>query len=113
MMRGICNSTGIDVDTRKLTNHSVRRTVVQQLTELNVVNEHLMKITGHKSLAGLSAYQEMPVEKLHEIISNFIPKNDDKISSSDIHEISDNETIEQVIDLEGKYVFLNGIIIEK
>nr|CAG8566347.1 14541_t:CDS:2 [Entrophospora candida] len=94
MICNICNSTGIDVDTRKLTNHSIRRTVVQQLTELNILNEHIMMITGHKSLAGLSAYQKVPVEKLHEIISNIIP------NSSDVQEISDNEEIEEIIDSE-------------
>ncbi|RIB27819.1 hypothetical protein C2G38_2159545 [Gigaspora rosea] len=50
MIHEICNVTGISMQLRKITNHSLRRTAIQILTELNVTADRIMPFSGHFTL---------------------------------------------------------------
>ena len=65
-----------------LTNHSIRRTTVQHLTQLNVMNEKIMRITGHRSTCGIAAYQTFTNQMMHETINKMIPDKCDNLDSN-------------------------------
>ena len=82
MIRKICEITGTDLDLRHITNHSIRRTTVQHLTQLNVMNEKIMSITGHRSTSGIAAYQTFTKQIMHETINKMIPDKCDDLNSN-------------------------------
>ncbi|RIB20788.1 hypothetical protein C2G38_2178360 [Gigaspora rosea] len=49
MIREICHITSIDTDLKKITNHSIRYTAIQILTQLNVSTDYIMAFSGHRS----------------------------------------------------------------
>ena len=51
---GKLNGTG-----KRLTNHSIRKTVVKKLQKQGISNDKIMAITGHKSEQSLRSYAEM------------------------------------------------------
>ncbi|CAG8715740.1 5500_t:CDS:2, partial [Dentiscutata heterogama] len=65
MIHEICRITGIDTNLKKITNHSLRRTSIQILTQLNVATDCIMAFSGHRSLGGVASYQSFTREILH------------------------------------------------
>ena len=82
MIRKICETTGTDLNLKHITNHSIRRTTVQHLTQLNVMNEKIMRITGHRSTCGIAAYQTFTNQMMHETINKMIPDKCDNLDSN-------------------------------
>ena len=57
MMPKIAELTGINLDnSRKICNHSLRRTAIQRLKDLDVPEDERMVFSGHRSREGIRAY---------------------------------------------------------
>ncbi|CAG8522478.1 20574_t:CDS:2 [Cetraspora pellucida] len=57
MMSQIADLTKINLDNgRKITNHSLRRTAIQRLKDLNIPEDERMEFSGHRSREGIKAY---------------------------------------------------------
>ncbi|CAG8475696.1 23459_t:CDS:2 [Gigaspora rosea] len=76
MIHEICNVTGISMQLRKITNHSLRRTAIQILTELNVTADRIMPFSGHFTLNGVMSYQTFTPQVMHNMVSLIIPDCD-------------------------------------
>ena len=58
---------GLDVENRKITNHSSRATAVSSLAKAGVNEQQLIKITGHAHANSIKPYLQMD-EQHHENI---------------------------------------------
>lgn len=67
----ICETTGIEIGTRNISNHSGRKTAVQLLKELGYSDSVVMSITRHKSQKGLAAYERPKSVMQNEGLSGF------------------------------------------
>ena len=56
---------------KRLTNHSVRKYILQKLRENNVEGTDIMQISGHKNVASINNYSKMSEEK-HEQLSKIL-----------------------------------------
>ena len=90
IMRNIIAGTEIENTRKKITNHSGRKTLVRKLKAAGVPESSIIKVTGHTTTAGLSAYdpedegefqmmsnavQTKPIDIVHRPISSFSPIN--------------------------------------
>ena len=57
-----------------LTNHSVRKRLVQKLVSSNVPPTEIMQITGHKNVQSINNYSSLCEKKMHDI-SNILSEN--------------------------------------
>ena len=57
-MKMIIKYTPIETSGKRLSNHSVRKTVVKKLKSANFSDEDIVNVTGHKNGAGLRPYDE-------------------------------------------------------
>jgi hypothetical protein len=64
-MKQIATQTDINMDDRKISNHSGRKTLVQILKRLNVSNAECMASSRHKSEQGLARYERLESEMQH------------------------------------------------
>ncbi|CAB4479138.1 unnamed protein product [Rhizophagus irregularis] len=62
MLKTIATETGIDTVNKKISNHSTRKSAIQNLNNQDVDAQQIMAFSGHHSLAGVNAYR-MPNEK--------------------------------------------------
>ena len=49
-------STKIDITDKKVTNHSVRKTMIQQLIDAKFTPNEVAQLSGHKNLKNLDSY---------------------------------------------------------
>ncbi|CAG8750873.1 13153_t:CDS:2, partial [Cetraspora pellucida] len=70
-LRTICETVGIQIGTRNISNHSGRKTAVQLLKELGYSDSVVMSITRHKSQKGLAAYERPKSVMQREGINGF------------------------------------------
>ncbi len=61
-MKKIVSLTGLDMDERKISNHSGRKTLVQILKRRGFSNSECMASTRHKSEQGLARYERPGIE---------------------------------------------------
>lgn len=83
MMKVMFTDAGIEDRSRKVTNHSARKTLVQNLKKRKVVDTDIVQITGHKSVQSLLDYDEMDDERKEEvchIIQNYQPMGDASVN---------------------------------
>jgi integrase len=79
LLKDICNDCGINIGKRHIVNHSLRTTGIMQLSKLGTPTDQIMAFSGHRSLAGLSSYQDITKKQKINNVSSLIP-----ISSSSI-----------------------------
>src|SRR3989337_250873 len=60
-MKEICSITGVDLQNRRITNHSGRKTLIQSLQKKDKERADIIKVTRHSSIEGLKPY-ELPKE---------------------------------------------------
>ena len=58
LMRNMAKGAGLS-DSKRLTNHSARKYLVQQLSDQNIPPTHIMQITGHKNINSINNYSEI------------------------------------------------------
>lgn len=71
IMKSLISGTDIEKKMKKLTNHSGRHTLVKKLKSAKVPESSIIKVTGHKSTAGLKSYDPADEAEFQEM-SNFI-----------------------------------------
>lgn len=89
-MKQIASCTDINLNDRKISNHSGRKTLVQILKRLNLSNAECMASSRHKSEQGLARYERPELEmqynnamKLSKVFG-FGKKNDDNLQSGQL-----------------------------
>lgn len=91
MQKMVENSPLADTVTKKITNHSARKTLVKKLKSNQVAKSDIIGITGHNSEAGLDAYasgDEAQQEAISHAIDNVnVPPRIESASTS-THAIS-------------------------
>ncbi|CAG8766327.1 1057_t:CDS:2, partial [Racocetra persica] len=73
MIHEICKITGISMHLRKITNHSLRRTAIQILTELNIAIDRIMPFSEHCTLNSVMSYQTFMPQVMYNTVSLIIP----------------------------------------
>ena len=66
MMKRMVQGSGI-TPTKKLSNHSARKYLVQKLNNNNVPANHMMQISGHKNISSINNYSHINENHLREI----------------------------------------------
>ncbi|CAB4493812.1 unnamed protein product [Rhizophagus irregularis] len=70
----ICKITGINLNGRKITNHSEHRALIQNCKKMGILKEDIKLISRHRSDAGLSSYTLPTDNKKNEIIGQLMNK---------------------------------------
>ena len=73
MMRNIIKNSKVE-STKKLTNHSARKTLVKKLRTANVERQSIIQVTGHASEKSLDDYDEGN-EQEQQVLSHIISKH--------------------------------------
>ena len=81
MMKGIIKNTPLKTSKKKLTNHTVRKTVVKKLRAASVERQSIIQVTGHASEKYLNDYDEGS-EKEQQQLSNIISMTPQSAASS-------------------------------
>lgn len=76
---------------KRLTNHSARRTVIQQLRENDVHPLDIIQLTGHKNIEGLKPYDKTSDKKKNEI-QNMISSKINSATSNDVNQRDDQSS---------------------
>ena len=71
-MKKIVSLTGLNVDDRKISNHSGRKTLVQILKRRGFSNSECMASTRHKSEQGLARYERPGIEIQQKNVMNLV-----------------------------------------
>jgi type V secretory pathway adhesin AidA len=66
LMKKMKENGKLDIN-KRLTNHSARKYLLQQLRENNVEETDSMHISGHKNVASINIYSKMSEEKHKQI----------------------------------------------
>nr|CAG8518239.1 12827_t:CDS:2 [Entrophospora candida] len=75
LLKDICNDCGINIGKKHIVNHSLRTTGIMQLSKLGTPTEQIMAFSGHRSLAGLSSYQDITKKQKINNVSSLIPSS--------------------------------------
>ena len=67
---------GIDVENRNISNHSMRKTMVQTLSDCNVPPTMIMQVSGHRNVASINNYSKMNERQHREIRHHLIHLGD-------------------------------------
>ncbi|CAB5361713.1 unnamed protein product [Rhizophagus irregularis] len=70
----ICKITGVNLNGRKITNHSGRRALIQNCEKMGIPKEDIKLISCHRSDAGLSSYTLPTDNKKNEIVGQLMNK---------------------------------------
>ena len=74
IMKRMVSNSSLATSTKKLTNHSARKTVIKKLKQNKVPKSDIIGITGHSTEAGLDAYDSGDEDE-QQVISNAIDCN--------------------------------------
>jgi hypothetical protein len=58
MMKRIVAGTSLESSSKKLTNHSARKTLVNKFKKCNVERSSIVKVTGHQNLQSIDEYDD-------------------------------------------------------
>jgi len=75
-MKNMVRNSPLTNSTKKLTNHSARRTVINKMRRNNIPKSDIIAVTGHRTEAGLDAYDSGDEEQhynLSRAIDNVVP----------------------------------------
>ena len=75
MMKRIVAGTSLEGSSKKLTNHSARKTVVNKLKKSNVERSSIVKVTGHRNLQSLDDYDEGDEEEQRDLSTRISRQN--------------------------------------
>ncbi|CAG8786207.1 4026_t:CDS:2 [Gigaspora margarita] len=79
----IASDSGVvNMNHKKITNHSLRRSAIQILTQLNVTTDRIIAFSRHRSLGEVASYQTFTKEIMNSTVSMIIPKRDSKQDSN-------------------------------
>ncbi|CAG8836417.1 11899_t:CDS:2, partial [Gigaspora margarita] len=77
MIREICQNMGVvNMNYKKIINHSIKRSAIQILTQLNVATDRIMAFSGHRSIGEVTSYQTFTKEIMNSTVSMIIPNQD-------------------------------------
>ena len=62
LMKTMVNKGGLD-EKRRLTNHSVRKTMIQKLNDSNVPPTHIMQLSGQRNMQSVNNYSSVSKEQ--------------------------------------------------
>ena len=80
MMSQIADLTKINLDNgRKITNHSLRRTAIQRLKDLNVPEDERIEFSGHRSREGIKVYNNSNEDQKIQNMALLIPLDHDDL----------------------------------
>ena len=85
--------------TGRKTNHSGRKTTVKRLRDANIEAIDIMKITGHKNIASINSYSELPGERHKKISKVLTSKKQITVESSESAQ-QNQPPIESSLDVE-------------
>ena len=71
MMKNIIKNTPLETSSKRLSNHSVRKTVLKKLRAANVERQSVIQVTGHANEKSLNDYDEA-TEREHRELSHII-----------------------------------------
>ncbi|CAG8608230.1 16374_t:CDS:2 [Dentiscutata erythropus] len=86
------NQGVINMDHKKITNHSMRRSAIQILTELNVTTDRIMAFSGYRSIGGVASYQTFTNQIMNSTVSMIIPNQDSNSSRLPLKSLPVNHT---------------------
>ena len=86
MLRCMVSAAGIG-DDRRLTNHSARKLLIQNLSNLNIDSNHIKQVSGHKSVESITNYAHLN-SKQHETISDVFVDPTARGSRDDLHALA-------------------------
>lgn len=66
IMKDICQQVGITDNTRKLSNHSIRKTQIRILKKNGVPDSDIALMTGHENINSINEYNELDDERFEE-----------------------------------------------
>ena len=72
MLRQICESCEINIESRNIVNHSGHTTSITHLYQLETPNSTLMSITGHKSESSVRIYSHPSEQQKKDCLSAII-----------------------------------------
>lgn len=81
MMKNVIKSTPLETSSKRLTNHTARKTVVKKLRAASVERQSIIQVTGHANEKSLNDYDEGS-EKEQRQLSNIISKTPLSAASS-------------------------------
>ena len=76
IMKNMVKSSPLNELTKKITNHSARRTVINKMRRNNIPKSDIIAVTGHRTEAGLDAYDSGDEEQQYNLsraIDNIAP----------------------------------------
>ena len=62
LMKTMVNKGGLD-EKRRLTNHNVRKTMIQKLNDSNVPPTHIMQLSGQRNMQSVNNYSSVSKEQ--------------------------------------------------
>jgi hypothetical protein len=71
------------IQTKKLSNHSARKYLVQKLNDNNVQANHIMQISGHKNISSINNYSHINEIQHREISKILYAPHDTALANSD------------------------------
>ena len=67
IMKSLVSGTIIENSGKRITNHSGRKTAVKKLKQSKIPESSIIKLTGHKSTAGLKSYDPEDEDEFREM----------------------------------------------
>ncbi|CAG8642446.1 5656_t:CDS:2, partial [Cetraspora pellucida] len=91
MMLQIADLTKINLDNGcKITNHSLRRTAIQRLKDLNILEDERMEFSGHRSREGIKAYNNSNEDQKIQNTALLIPLDYEDLLYEEFNYFSNN-----------------------
>ena len=81
MMKNIMKNTPLETSSKRLSNHSARKTVVNKVRAANVERQSIIQVTGHATEKSLNVYDE-GTEREHRELSHIISGTPQKATSN-------------------------------
>ncbi|POG62726.1 hypothetical protein GLOIN_2v1846294 [Rhizophagus irregularis DAOM 181602=DAOM 197198] len=108
-MQNIGRETQIDIPIELLSNHSGRKTATQVLQDEEIPEQAIMQLTGHKSVQGVRAYKKINEEQQLNTLKTLINITDDKLSSKQNNSSSQDNSINDNVEITKSRVSLQEI----
>jgi hypothetical protein len=108
-MQNIGRETQIDIPIELLSNHSGRKTATQVLQDEEIPEQAIMQLTGHKSVQGVRAYKTINEEQQLNTLKTLINITDDKLSSKQNNSSSQDNSINDNVEITKSRVPLQEI----
>ncbi|CAB5387131.1 unnamed protein product [Rhizophagus irregularis] len=108
-MQNIGLETQIDIPIELLSNHSGRKTTTQVLQDEEIPEQAIMQLTGHKSVQGVRAYKTINEEQQLNTLKTLINITDDKLSSKQNNSSSQDNSINDNVEITKSRVPLQEI----